>query len=255
MAKGTFQIISESYQIGAKNLFKYCRNAPMILKPFFYVYAIFTYVVLYISSFVFYILIVFDFLATIVNSIRKALLNSIETKSKNVQYSFSAFIFNPLIIAILTPIFILSAILPKISSEIGIDDTTGDILDNLDITGSGTFRKIINFLMGTISNLFVFIKQKNVLFLPFLILPYLFHCVIMLFLILISTPLLLLDLFSYIIDSIRDFCIRISRNLGKSTENGFWGFAFSPIILVFLVPVFIGILVIPKFSTGIDGAN
>jgi len=35
MAKGIFQLIGESYQIGADNLFKYCRDSPLLLKPFF----------------------------------------------------------------------------------------------------------------------------------------------------------------------------------------------------------------------------
>jgi len=110
MKKGTFQIISESYQVGAQNLFEYCRYAPILLKPFFYGYAIFGFCVLYLCSFAFYILIIFDHLARIVNSIRNGLLNIIQRNSENVQYSLGGFILNPMIIALLTPVFILSAL-------------------------------------------------------------------------------------------------------------------------------------------------
>ena len=255
MAKGTFQIISESYQIGANNLFEYCSGLPWIFKPFFYCYAIVGALVLYACSLIFYVLIIFDYLASIVNAIRKSLLSIIEGNSEAAQDSLGSFIFSPLIICIITPIFILSALLPKISSEIDIDETTGEVLEKADITSSGTFRKIISFSMDTISNLFSYIRDQSLLFMPFLIIPCLINCILMLILILISTPLLLFDLFSYIVDSIRSVCIRISRSLGQSTENGFGGFVFSPILLVLLVPIFIGILIIPKFSTGIDGTE
>ncbi len=253
--KGTFQIISESYQIGAKNLFKYCKSVVWILKPFLCLYAIFVFVVLYISSWVFYILIIFDFLAKIVNSLRNFLFNSIDAKSENVKYSLIGFVINPLIIVILTLIFILSAIIPKISSELNIDELTGSALNEMDITGSGTFKQIIKLSMKTISNLFVFIKGKKLLFWPFLIVFCLFNSLLMLALILIATPLLILDFLSYIVDSIRNFCSKISRNLGNSIEKGFGRFIFSPIILVLLVPVFIVVLIIPKFSTAIDIVN
>ncbi len=255
MAKGTFQIISESYQRGANNLFNFCQEAPWILKPFLYIYALLGSAALYISSFAFYVLIIFDHLSSAVNWIRRGLLNTIEDRSRNVEYSLVGFIFNPLIIAILTPIFILSALLPKISSELDIDEATGEILEKLDITSSGTFKKIMNFSKDTISNSFDYIKESSIIWWPFLIIPCLFNSLLMLIIIVISTPLLLLDLFSYIIDSIRGFCIKVSRNLGESTEEGFGWFLFSPIILVLLVPVFIVVLIIPKFSTGIDASS
>jgi len=255
MAKGTFQIISESYQRGANNLFNYCQEAPWILKPFLYIYALMGCVVLYVSSFAFYILIIFDHLASAVNCVRRGLLNAIEERSRNVEDSFIEFIFNPIIIALLTPIFILSALLPKISSELDIDEATGEILEKLDITSNGTFRKIMDYSKDTISNSLDYIKESSIIWWPFLILPWLFNSLLMLIIIVISTPLLLLDLFSYIIDSIRGFCIKISRNLGESTEESFGWFLFSPIILALLAPVFILVLIIPKFSTGIDASS
>lgn len=255
MSKGTFQIISESYQIGANNLIEYCDDAPLILKPFFYIYAIIGYLSLYICSFIFYLLIIFDYFSSFINSIRKVLLDSIEDRSINVDTSLINFLFNPIIIAALTPIFIISGILPKISSELDIDEYTGEVIKNLNITGSGTFKKIINFSMETTSNLFNYLRNQNFLTWPFLIIPCLFNAFIMFLIILVSTPLLILDLFSHIVDSIRAFCIKTSRNLGQSTYNGIGGFLFSPIVLIILVPIFIGILIIPKFSTAIDGID
>ena len=253
MSKGIFQIISESYQIGAKNMFEYSKGSPLLFRPLLYSYALLGYLMLFGCSFIFYILIVFDHLSNFVNSIRTTLLNSIESNSDKVLYSFWAFVFSPIIIGLLTPIFILSAIIPKISSEIDIDEFTGEVLSRLNISGKGTFRKIIRISFETISNLYTYIGSKKIITWPFLVVPALMNSGILLFIIIISTPLLLFDILSYIVDSIRAFIIKISRRLGQSTKMGFGSFVFSPIIMLFLVPVFIVVLIVPKFTTGIDG--
>ena len=80
-------------------------------------------------------------------------------------------------------------------------------MDRMDITGSGTFRKIIGFSMETVSGLFSFVKDRTVLLWPFLLIPCLFNSALMLFLMLITSPLLLLDLLSHIVDAIRGSCI------------------------------------------------
>jgi len=251
MSKGTFQLISESYRNGAKGLFRYCQTIPFLLKPFFYCYALVVSIVLHLCSSVFYVLIIFDYLASFINSIRSALFNTIQKKSRKILNSTIAFLFNPLLIALLTPIFILSAILPKISSELEIDDFTGDIIDNSDITGSGTFKKIITFSIETVHNSFIFFREKSIFLWGLLIIPCITNSILMFILILISIPLMLLDLLSYIIDSIRKVCVKISQGLGQSTIR-FSGYLFSPFIMVLLVPVFLAILIVPKFSTGID---
>lgn len=254
MTKGTFGIISESYRKGAENLFEYCRNAPIILRPFFYLYAIIYYIILHLISFIFYILSVFDFLAENTDYVRKGILKEIEYKSDNVKKSLGSFIFNPLIITILVLLFVLSALIPKISSLMDMDDITGELRNGVEDTGISTFKAIITFSMKTTSNLFAFIQPKHAVSWPFLIIPCLSNSTLMLLLIAVSTPLLLFDFFSYIIDSIRCLCIRISMGLEKSTVNGFGGFIFTPLILIILFPIFLAVLIIPKFSTGIDFA-
>jgi len=253
MTKGTFQIISESYQNAISNLFEYCNQFHWIIRPIFFIYACAASLIMLVASLIFSILIIFDALARFVNSIRDAIFESMYNNSENVRYTLNGFIFNPIIVCLTVPIFILSIILPKISSELEFDESISDVIGNFNFANSGAFQKIIRISLYIISELLYFFHKSSVLFWPLLAIPFLFNSALMLFVILISTPLLILDLISWIVDGIRFACVKIAIGLSKSVNHGFSGFLFSPAILLILVPVFILVLIIPKFSSTIEG--
>jgi len=251
MTKGTFQIISESYQNAISNLFDYCNQFHWIVRPILFIYVCLVSITMLAASLIFYILIIFDALARFVNATRDAIFDSMYNTSGSLRYTVSGFVFNPMIVSLIIPIFILSIILPKLSSD--FDESVSDFLGNFNLANSGAFQKIIRLSIYTLGQLLYFFSRGKVWFWPLLAIPFLFNSALMLLIIFICTPLLILDLISWIVDFIRFMCIKIATNLSKSVDRSFSGFLFSPAILLILVPIFILVLIIPKFSSTIEG--
>lgn len=255
MAKGTFRLIGDAYRLSARNVFQYCRPRAFLLKPFLYPYALFWWVILSVCALGFSFLVIFDHLARFVDAIRRRLLGGIESSSARAGDSFGKFLLNPLGIALLTPLFILSALIPKLSSLVELDVVTGTAFDAVEEHRYGAFRKISAATTGAMSSLFRYVQRRTLILWPVLLPIYLANCVLLLLLLLICTPLLLLDLFSYIVDAIRSWCVRTAQNLGNATQHSFRDFLFGPAMLVCLTPIFLLALLIPKFSTGLDGGS
>lgn len=250
MKKGTFEIIGNSYSAAGTNLFRFSNQCSWFFRPFLFIFSIIASALLMIGSLLFNVLRIFDVLSSLVDSLRQTLLNKLRNLSTSLDNSFLSFLLYPVIMILIAAIFIISVLIPKISTN---HSTVGHhVINNMSLTGVGTFREIIQIGLSGIRNLYSYVGNKFILVRPFLIIPCLINTMLLMILILGATPLLLFDMISYLIDQIRIVCIRVSRSLSEGIRNSFTSFIINPLVMLVLVPIIIAALIIPKFSTSLN---
>jgi len=250
MSLGVFSAIGQSYIKAAGSGFYYLRHAPLILKPFVLIIALFYAVILLTIGFVFYALTLLDWLGSITDSIRKFFINLIEQNSWKVDRSLFSFIFRPIFIMILSPLFLLSLFIPKLSSNAAINFATNEALGVFN--GMGAFRQINQIIWGAAKRLFQYVANTFLLFMPVAAIIAIFYSMILIFIGIIFALLIPLDWLSQLVENIRQSIVRFTQNQQQKIRYHLGAFLFIPMVLAFLAPLFLIILLVPKFTSQFD---
>jgi len=246
MNRGIFATLSSAYFETGENVFYYVSYSHWIFKPFLFILAIGFNIILIPVAIVFWSLKIFDIFGKLVNSIRRTILNIMEDLSNNISNSFFSFILNPIIIVFLSPFFILSLLIPKLSSDVVVEQVS-DIGD-----GAGAFRRLNEISSNGVEEIFVYLRYSNILVKPFIFMIALFLSFILICLGYLFILFLPLDWISKLVESIRQFIVDFVNNKNYYIKYNINSFLFTPILLVALAPIFILAILIPKFSSSIS---
>ncbi len=251
MSTGVFSCIGASYFKAAKNTFYFTRRgAPFLLKPFSLVCALFYSAILLIIGLFFYSLIILDWLGNLTDTLRKGLLNAMERQSWKINNGIVSFIFSPIIIVLLSPLFLLSVFIPKVSSNPVEDFAANEVSDIF--SGAGAFKRINKIIWGAAKRLFRYVGNANLILMPILSIIAILYSVILIAVGSIFAILIPLDWISYLIESIRQRIVSFTNNQQQKIRYSGSSFLIAPVLLTILAPLFLLLLIIPKFTTQLD---
>lgn len=120
---GAFKRLNGIIWNAANQLFVYVGRAPLLLKPFAAVIAIVYSVVLIILGVFFILLVPLDWLSQLIESIRQYVVRYVDRKKDNIRYSTGAFLFTPVTLVVLSPLFLAAILIPKFATQIIDTDT------------------------------------------------------------------------------------------------------------------------------------
>lgn len=241
MSVGIFSSIGHSYLKAAKNVFSYLGYASFILKPVALIIALFYASFLCVIGILFYSLIILDWLGQLTSGIRNFFMNALESNSYQVNNSLLAFLIRPIFIVILAPIFLLTLCIPKFSSEVELD-----LYDITHVIGS--FKRIQQVFWQAAKRLFDYVSNSFILLMPFVAIIAILYSLVLITIGLFFFLLIPLDWISRLIENIRSWITHFCHHQQQKIVYSFGNFLFAPILLIILSPIFIALLIIPKFS-------
>ncbi len=250
MSIGIFSYIGTSYVKAAKNTFYFTKHAPFLLKPFALAFALFYSVILLIISLFFYALIILDWLGNLTDTLRKGLLNAIDRQSRKINNGILSFILSPIIIVLLSPLFLLSVFIPKVSSNPIENFAVNEISDIF--SGAGAFKRINKIIWGAAKRLFRYVGNANLILMPILSVIAILYSIVLIAVGSIFAILIPLDWISYLIESIRQGIVSFTNNQQQKIRYSGSSFLIAPVLLAVLAPLFLLLLIIPKFTTQLD---
>jgi hypothetical protein len=117
-AAGTFKQIQQISWRSAKNLFSYVSNAPLLMMPILAIVAIIYSLVLISIGLIFSLLIPLDWISRLIEIMREGIASFSHHQQQQIRDSFGSFLFSPLLLIMLAPVFFILLIIPKFSGEI-----------------------------------------------------------------------------------------------------------------------------------------
>jgi len=250
MSAGIFSNIGTSYIKAGKNTFYFTKRAPFLLKPFALVFALFYSVILLIIGLFFYSLIILDWLGNLTDTLRKGLLNAMDRQRWKITNGILSFIFSPIIIVLLSPLLLLSVFIPKLSSNPAADFVVNEISDIF--SGAGAFKRINKIIWGAAKRLFRYVGNANLILMPILAIIAILYSIVLIAVGSIFAILIPLDWISYLIESIRQGIVSFTNNQQQKIRYSGSSFLIAPVLLAILAPIFLLLLIIPKFTTQLD---
>lgn len=245
--KGIFEAISGNYFLAGSQAFSYLGKRSILLKLIFFPIVCFIYILMGAGGIFFRLFIVFDWLSAIVDSLRNSVLNKMKNLKENISTSFIAFIINPFLIALLAPVFFICAVLPKFSSQV-----PGIIGESMEQFSNGSFREMNKISWGAAHNLFLYVSNATLLMKPLLGIIAIFLSVFLIVVGAVFFVLTIFDLISGIIDKMRMGLVRFTQSIALASERNFIYLIVSPALMILMIPILVFLLIVPKFSTGID---
>lgn len=250
MSDGVFLSLSKSYLMSAKNTFYYLGNAPFLLKPIALIIAVLYAIVLIPVGAVFGALIVFDWVGGVTDSIRKALLELMDKQSWSVDNSLMSFLLRPILLVLIAPLFLLSVFIPKLSSNALVNMAANEVSDI--VSGAGAFKRINEIIWRAAHRLFVYVSNAPLLLKPLAAIVAVIYSIVLIVVGAVFFILIPLDWVSRIIESARQWVVRFANEQQQKIRYSGGSFLFAPLLLVILAPVFLAIILVPKFTTNID---
>jgi hypothetical protein len=250
MSQGVFLNLSQGYISSAKNSFYYVGQTNLLVKPFAFIIAMIYSAVLVPVGTIFSLFIVLDWVGKAIDSIRKFLLELMETQSWSVNNSLFSFLFRPIFLVILAPLFLLSVFIPKLSSNSMVHLTVNEVSDIM--SGSGAFKRVNEIIYRAAHRLFIYVSSAPLLLKPFIASIAIVYSIILIIVGAIFILLIPLDVLSKLIEGMRQGVVRFVDNQQWNIRYSGSAFLFTPLILVVLAPVFLAIILIPKFTTNLD---
>lgn len=241
MSTGVFSSIGSSYLKAAKNVFSYLRYSPLLLKPIVLLLALIYALFLLVIGIIFYCLIILDWLGKLTDGVRNFFMNALENNSYRVDNSLFSFLIRPIFIVVLAPVFLITLCIPKFSSTVELD--TYGVSDAM-----GTFKRIQQVFWQAAKRLFYYVSDSFILLMPFVALIAVFYSLVLIVMGFIFFLLIPLDWISRLVENIREWIANFCHHQQQKIIYGFGSFLFAPILLIILSPVFIALLIIPKFS-------
>lgn len=253
MTTGVFLQLGKSYAQSAQNAFYFIRQVHWLWKPVVLLVAALYSVILLPLGLVFSLLVVLDWLGFIVDSIRDKLLDMMDTQSWAVDDSLAEFLLRPVALVLLAPLFLLSILIPKVSSAAMTDSPIGQPSSLAGNTGEGSFRRVNAIMWRAAGRLFTYTANAPLLLKPFAALVAVVYSLVLILVGAIFGLLIPLDWVSQLIESIRQGIVRFVDNQQYKIRYSAGGFVFVPMLLIVLAPLFLATLLIPKFTSQLDG--
>ncbi|MFZ2727774.1 MAG: hypothetical protein WAX77_16095 [Methylococcaceae bacterium] len=241
MSTGVFSSIGQSYLRASKNVFAYLGYSPFLLKPFVLLLALIYALFLLGIGIAFYCLVILDWLGHLTDGIRNIFINALEANSYKIANSLLSFLIRPILIVILAPLFLITLCIPKFSSTVELDPY--GISDAM-----GTFKRIQQIFWRSAKRLFHYVSNSFILLTPFVALIAAVYSLVLIAMGLVFFLLIPLDWISRLVENIREGIANFCHNRQRKITYSFANFVFSPLLLIVLAPVFLALLIIPKFS-------
>lgn len=244
---GLFESLSNHYFTAGQRAYDYAGRLHWLFKIIFYPLALFIQIGMMAGGVFFRLFIVFDWISNFVNGLRRSVLNTLQNLQHNIPHSFWAFIINPILIVMLAPVFFVCAILPKFSSSM-----PGAVGDAMDEFSSGAFGAMNRVSWGSANNLFNYVANAPLLLKPITGIIAIFSSIILIVTGAAFFVLIILDKISGLIEKMRVGLVNWVHSVAQSGGRSFFHFFASPMLMAALVPVLVIVLIIPKFSSGMD---
>lgn len=244
--KGIFALVGDQYALGAGNTFVYCRRVPLFFRLFLLPMALLQASLLFCISLCFRLLFLFDWVSALVDSIRSSILTFLQGLQHGIDRSLFQFLFNPPIMVAIVPIFILSAILPKFSSQISVE------FDDQGLGDGGIFATMNKICWGSSSALFGYVSRAHILMMPFLAVIAFVYSIVLIIVGAAAFVLIVLDWFSSAVEKMRRFCVWLTQSMAQKIADDLFNFVIYTASMILIAPVILLVLVIPKISTSMD---
>lgn len=250
MSKGIFLNLSQAYISSAKNSFYYVGQSSLVMKPFTFIIAILYSTVLLPVGAIFALFIFLDLIGRVTDRIRRFFLELMNRQSWSVDNSLLSFLFRPILLVILIPLFLLSVFIPKLSSNSMAHLTVNELSDIM--SGVGVFRKINEIIYRAAHRLFIYVSSAKLLLKPIVASIAIFYSIILIVVGAIFILLIPLDVLSRLMERMRQGILRFVDNQQWNIRYSGSAFLLTPLTLVVLAPVFLAVILIPKFTTNLD---
>jgi len=250
MSDGIFLSLSKSYFATIKDSFYYAWHTNWLLKPFALIIATIYTILLLPIGIVFALLIVLDWIGKLTDTIRKSILAFMENRSYEVDNSFLTFLIYPLLLIFIAPLFLLSVFIPKLSSNALVNMSENELSDI--ISGAGAFKQIKEIIWEAANNLFRYVANANLFLKPFYALIAIVYSIVLIIIGTIFLILIPIDWLSKLIENARQNVAKFADNQHYKIRYSFSSFLFTPIMLILLAPIFLLIILVPKFTTNFD---
>lgn len=247
MRQGIFTSLSRSYFQAAKNVYFFVGEVSWLIKPFAFILAEGFSVALFPVGLVFWALIFLDHLGNTTDTIRMSIIHAMEEHSWRISDSFVAFLFRPVILVFISPLFIASLAIPKVSSSAWVNLAEEEV-KNI-ISGSGAFKRINTILWSATSRLFIYVSNAPLLIKPVAAMIAVVYSLVLIGLEAIFIFFIPFDWISQMIESIRQGVVRFVENKKEQIKYDSGAFLFAPTLLVILSPLFLAAILVPKFGT------
>ena len=225
-------------------------RAGFLLKPFVLVIALVDALVLYAVGLIFRLLVICDWIGGIVDAVRDKLLGVMERLSQQVDNSFFSFLLSPVALVLVAPVFLLSLFIPKFSSNIAVNFVADELSGIMD--GTGLFREVNKIIWRCANRLFAYVVKSPLLMKPFVAVIATGYSLVLIVVGFLFFVLIPLDWFSQMVEKSRqrifDFVHKRSGDIDRSLS----GFLINPVLLTVLAPVFLAIILVPKFTSVAD---
>jgi len=253
MRQGVFTSLSSSYFQAAKNVYFFVGEVSWLVKPFALIFAMGFSAALFPVGLVFWVLIFLDHLGSTTDTIRMSIIHAMEEHSWRISDSFGAFLFRPVILVFISPLFIASLAIPKVSSSAWVNLAEEEV-KNI-ISGSGAFKRINTILWSATSRLFIYVSNAPLLIKPVAAMIAVVYSLVLIGLGAIFIFFIPLDWISQMIESIRQGVVRFVESKKEQIKYDGGAFLFAPALLVILSPVFLAAILVPKFGTQLFDIN
>jgi len=244
--KGLFLRLSKLYLLSAKNSFYYVGQISLLLRPALFVVAIFYAIVLSFISLIFSVLTILDLITFATDSIRKTIINFMDNQCLSIDNSFISFIFSPIVLVLVAPIFIASLFLPRPSSNDLLDIAENKILDA--VSGHGVFKRINEIIWSAAHNLFDYVPKVCLFLKPIVAIVAIVYSIILIIIGTIFFIFVPLDWLNNFFKRVMHALVNFAYVQHDKIMHNTGAFLFSPIILILLFPILLTIVFIPKFT-------
>jgi hypothetical protein len=251
---GIFENLSIAYKDSSTNMFEYTKERNILIRPILYLVALAYSFVLYPIGLIFGFLTLLDDYTESVDRIRRYIVNSMDNYSYEIRDGIFSFIFKPILFVIHIPLFIISLMIPKLSGVAVAESVAMGQVPTPTRTPIGAFKEVTSIIWRSNKNLYGYgFKDAFLLLKPLTIIIALIYSIAFILAGLVITLLIPLDWISKLIDLIRSGVVNyVNRNKNR-IRNGLFSFLFIPALLTALAPLFLLIIIVPKFSSTFTG--
>lgn len=242
--------LSRAYAMLAHSGFVYVKHANILVKPFALVAALVYGAIFKLISMIFHLLVIFDWIGGLTDALRKKLLNIVEHISLGIDNSLFSFLINPIALVIVVPMFLLSLFIPKFSSNVALNMAVDELTGILD--GSGIFFRIKEIVWSSANRLFAYVSKTFLILKPFVAVVAIGYSIVLMIIGMLFFILIPLDWLSQIIENSRQMIVNFVYNRQYSIQNSLGGFLITPVFLIVLAPLFLAVVLVPKFLSTIE---
>ena len=101
-------------------LFRYVSSSSVLFFPITLPIAIIYSVVLFALGLFFMLLVPLDWLSSLVDSVRVGIVRYVDNSQNSIRYSTPSFLFKPIFLSVLAPVFLALLLIPKLTSQINM---------------------------------------------------------------------------------------------------------------------------------------